>query len=65
MMQLQIEYNKFPSKKSRCQLCGQSFAMKEAQVLVCNEQGESHGQVCASCIGRGFNWLQQQFELLE
>ncbi|MBW4490383.1 MAG: hypothetical protein KME12_21605 [Trichocoleus desertorum ATA4-8-CV12] len=64
-MQLQIEPNKFPSKSSLCQLCGQSFAMKDAQVLVCNEQGKSHGQVCSSCIGRGFNWIQQQFELLQ
>jgi hypothetical protein len=63
-MQLQIECATLPSQKYKCLICNQSFRPKDAQVLVCDEQGESQGEICSPCLGKGFGWIQQQFNLL-
>lgn len=63
-MQLQIECNYAPGQTQICSLCKTSFVMQEAQILLCNEQGRSYGQVCPKCLGRGLNWINNQFDTL-
>jgi len=63
-MQLQIECNSSPFKQQLCYLCTHSFESKEAQVIICNDQGTECGEVCPGCIGQGFSWIKNQFEQL-
>jgi predicted amidophosphoribosyltransferase len=63
-MQLQIECRSSSLNRSVCCLCDQSFEVKEARVIVCDEQGTSCGEVCCECIHKGFGWLNDRFSQL-
>ncbi len=57
-MQLQIECNSSSSKSQHsCVLCGQVFQSTEARVIVCNDRGNSYGDICADCLKRGSDWI--------
>jgi DnaJ-class molecular chaperone len=60
-MQLQIECSQ-SFEQRLCITCHQLFVMKQARVIVCNEQGKLQGDVCPTCLGKGFQWLNHQFE---
>jgi len=57
-MQLQVECNSL----SKQQPAGfnQSFEMSE-RVIVCDDQGDSYGEVCSQCLSMGFNWIKISF----
>jgi len=38
--------------------------MSEARVIVCNEQGDSYGDICPECIAMGFDWIGNQLQQL-
>ena len=38
--------------------------MREARVILCNEQGDSYGDICPQCIAMGFNWIGNQLQRL-
>jgi hypothetical protein len=61
-MQLQIECNHTPSQKQRCLTCNQIFEVKEAEVIVCDDQGKPCGEVCPQCLKRGYQWLSHRFD---
>jgi uncharacterized protein CbrC (UPF0167 family) len=61
-MQFQIECNSFLKNHQTCLTCNQQFEMMEARVIVCNEQGDSYGDICPSCIERGSNWVGAQLQ---
>jgi hypothetical protein len=64
-MQLQVECNRLSSQQSRsCQICDQSIEMREARVILCDDQGTNCGEVCSQCIGMGFDWLNYRFQQL-
>jgi predicted amidophosphoribosyltransferase len=63
-MQFQIECNSFLKNNQTCLTCNEQFEMKEARVIVCNEQGYSYGDICPECIRRGSNWLGSQLQQL-
>lgn len=63
-MQLQIECNETLHQQKFCWMCDQLFETKEAKIIVCNDQGNRYGEVCPECLGKGFNWLNRRFELM-
>ena len=63
-MQLQIEFNSLSLERQQCCICKQQFEMKEARVIVCSEKNEGYGEVCSHCIGKGFTWIENQFQNL-
>jgi hypothetical protein len=63
-MQLQVECNDRVGKHQVCWTCDRIFKMQAAQVILCDEQGENCGNVCPTCISRGYGWLNSQFEQL-
>ncbi len=63
-MQLQVECNSLCSKQQLCWICNQTFKMREARVIVCDDQENSYGEICPQCLSRGFNWLEKQFQQL-
>ena len=56
-MQLQIECNQIPLQLKPCCLCKQPFELAEAIVIIYDDQGENHGEVCSRCLSKGFDWL--------
>lgn len=38
--------------------------MREARVIVCDERGDSYGDLCPKCVRKGFNWLGGQLQQL-
>jgi len=64
-MQLQIECRSSSLKGSTCYTCDQSFEVKEARVIVCDDQGVGCGEVCSECIRRGFGWINDRFSQLQ
>lgn len=60
-MKFQIECNKFPNSQS-CLTCRQQFQMKEARLIICNDQGEIYGDVCPECIARGATWIGNRLQ---
>ncbi len=63
-MQFQIECNQLPNKSHVCLICDASFIMQEAQVLLCNEKGNSYGRVCPQCLSKGASWINSRFNQL-
>ncbi len=63
-MQLQIECNQTPCKQQPCLICNQLFELTEAKIIVCNDQGQSYGEVCSECLEKGFYWLNDRFKQL-
>lgn len=63
-MQFQIECNRFLKNHQTCLTCDELFEMREARVIVCNEQGYSYGDICPQCIRMGSNWLGSQLQQL-
>ncbi len=61
-MQFQIECNSFSKNDQACLICNEGFEMKEARVIVCNEQGDSYGDICPECIAMGINWIGSQLQ---
>jgi hypothetical protein len=52
-MQLQIEYNNSALTHQTCLVCNQLFGPREARVIVCNDRGNSCGDICPPCIAMG------------
>ncbi len=52
-MQLQIECSRSSLAQQVCMLCCQRFDLKEARVIVCNNLGKAHGDICYQCIAMG------------
>lgn len=63
-MQLQVECNDRVGKHQVCWTCDRVFKMQAAKVILCDDQGENCGDVCPTCISRGYGWLSSQFEQL-
>lgn len=63
-MQLQVECNRILESSPLCLICGDTFEMQQARILICNDQGKSYGEVCPNCIHKGFGWISSQFEQL-
>jgi predicted amidophosphoribosyltransferase len=63
-MQFQIECNRLLKNYQTCLTCQEPFEMREARVIVCNEQGDSYGDICPHCIAMGFNWIGNQLQHL-
>lgn len=63
-MQLQIECNRLPGNLETCLICQNTFMQKDAQVILCNDQGRGYGEVCSHCLGRGLNWIGDRFNQL-
>jgi uncharacterized protein CbrC (UPF0167 family) len=61
-MQFQIECNSFFRDFQTCLICNQQFEMKEARVIVCNEEGDSYGDICPHCIVMGSNWIGSKLQ---
>jgi hypothetical protein len=64
-MQLQIECNSIPFQQEFCFTCDQLFEITEAEIIVCNDQGEERGKVCPKCLKKGFLWLSDRFDQLD
>lgn len=62
-MQLQIECSGARMQQP-CWICDRPFERQEAQVILCNDQGVSQGEVCPHCLSKGFQWLNYRFEQL-
>jgi hypothetical protein len=63
-MQLQIECNSSCEEQQLCWVCELPFKLKEARIIICDNQGTKYGDVCPDCLGKGFNWLSDRFERL-
>lgn len=63
-MQFAIECNKL-KKQQICLICAQQFQMGEARLIVCSNQGDSYGDVCPECIGRGANWISSRLRQIQ
>ncbi|HAG84699.1 MAG TPA: hypothetical protein DCL61_26995 [Cyanobacteria bacterium UBA12227] len=63
-MQFQIECNSLLKNYQTCLTCREPFEMREARVIVCNERGDSYGDICPQCIAMGFNWIGNQLQHL-
>lgn len=63
-MQFQIECNSFFKTHQTCLTCDEQFELKEARLIVCNEQGDSYGDICPQCIAMGSNWIGRQLQQL-
>lgn len=59
-MQLQIECNHSPIVDQSCILCKESFSSAKARVIVCNDLGNSFGDLCPTCLLQGPNWIWQE-----
>jgi len=62
-MQFQIECNK-SIKSQTCWFCNSLFEPTEARVIVYDDWGTEHGDVCPPCLRMGSSWLTQKFEQL-
>ncbi|MGV0105280.1 hypothetical protein [Nostoc sp. DSM 114167] len=60
-MKFQIECNTGKISK-RCLICQQTSQADEARLIVCNDQGESYGDICHQCIAQGGNWVKCQLQ---
>ncbi|UBF27185.1 hypothetical protein K9N68_04255 [Kovacikia minuta CCNUW1] len=56
-MQLQVECNRSSIAHHACLVCNQQFELAEARVIVCDEKGDKHGDVCPECIAMGPEWI--------
>jgi hypothetical protein len=63
-MQLQVECNDRVGKHQVCWTCDRIFKMQAARVIICDDQGKNCGEVCPTCISKGYGWLNSQFERL-
>ncbi|MDZ8079042.1 MAG: hypothetical protein RMX35_08065 [Nostoc sp. DcaGUA01] len=60
-MKYQIECNTGKINQI-CLICQQSFQTNEARLIICNDQGESYGDLCYQCIANGGDWVQFQLQ---
>lgn len=60
-MKYQIECNSL-NKHQTCLVCNQQFQMREVRLIVCNDQGDSYGEVCPDCTAKGGHWIDNQLE---
>lgn len=63
-MQFKMECNSL-KKQQICLICNQQFQMGEARLIVCSNQGDSYGDVCPKCMGRGANWINNQLRQIQ
>lgn len=61
-MQLQIECNSLKQGSQVCCVCSQLFELGQAKIILCDAQGVARGEVCSSCLHKGFDWIKQEFE---
>ncbi|NDJ18167.1 hypothetical protein [Myxacorys almedinensis] len=61
-MQLQIECNTSKHGSQVCCVCSHRFALGQAKVILCDDQGAAYGEVCSACLHNGFDWIKQEFE---
>lgn len=62
-MQFQIECHPIKDYQT-CLTCNDQFEMKQARVIVCDEKGDSYGDICPQCIAMGFDWIGRQIQNL-
>jgi hypothetical protein len=62
-MKFQIECNSLKNNQI-CLTCNEQFQMREARVIVCNDRGDSYGDVCPECIAMGYNWIGSKLQQL-
>lgn len=61
-IQWQIECNSLKTSQT-CLICKSRFQMSEARLIVCNDRGDSYGDVCPGCMTKGGNWINTQLQL--
>jgi hypothetical protein len=62
-MQLEIECNGSFNQET-CLLCQELFQMSKARLIVCNDRGESYGELCPQCVAKGYNLLGTKLQQL-
>lgn len=62
-MQFQIECNTLRHSQM-CLLCIKEFQMQEARLIICNDQGDSYGEICPQCAAMGAYWIGTQLKAL-
>lgn len=62
-MQFQIECNGSLNQET-CLLCQEQFQMRKARVIVCNDRGDSYGELCPKCVAKGYNLLGTKLQQL-
>jgi hypothetical protein len=60
-MRFQLECNNL-NKEQICLICNKQFQMREARLIICNNQGDSYGDVCPDCIAMGAKWIANQLQ---
>lgn len=60
-MKFQIECNTLQSDQI-CLVCNQQLQMGEARLIVCNDYGDSFGDICPHCIAMGSDWISSQLQ---
>mgnify|MGYP003476655484 CR=1 len=58
-IKLQIECNSLKNDQA-CLICSEHLQMNEARLLVCNDRGDSYGDICPNCIIKGKTWIDSQ-----
>lgn len=61
-MQLQLECNGTKIKQQICCTCKQQFDVKQARVILYDDQEQQYGELCSQCLHHGYDWIKQQFE---
>nr|OEJ77172.1 hypothetical protein BH720_00405 [Desertifilum tharense IPPAS B-1220] len=61
-MKFQIECNRLLKMPKTCLTCQNLFEMGEARVIVCNDEGDSYGDICPHCIAMGSSWLGNKIQ---
>jgi hypothetical protein len=62
-MKIQLERNLKPhSPRLRCVACERTFAIGKLRTLLYHQDESIAGDVCADCLGRGANHIQQQLK---
>ncbi|MES1022541.1 hypothetical protein ABN584_06535 [Gloeocapsa sp. BRSZ] len=63
-MQFQIECNTLTNYQA-CFICHKQFQLKEARLIICNDQGDGYGDICPQCMAMGAFWIGNQLKALE
>ena len=63
-MQFQIECNTLKNSEI-CLICTKQFQMQKARLIICNDQGDSYGDICPQCAAMGAYWIGQQLKALD
>jgi hypothetical protein len=61
-MQFQLEFDNLLVTSTPCLACEEQFEPTAARVIVCDQQGNPHGEICPHCGAKGLGWLATQFQ---